>query len=305
MAADWTPREFAVVRRGYAPQQVDDTFSDLVRDLTALRAERDGLRNVCARLEAQVEQLASDVPTYRGLGNRIEQILVLAEEEATELRGTMAGEAQTVREEAQREADAVRQDIEQFAANRRGEADNLLRHTHAEAARAAEDFDVTLSKRREDAQRDFATRMATAEAMQLDAERRASSLREDCEAMLADAEQRGEQIIAAARAKAAEIDRDSSVRAERSRAESERELAALVARRDTINKQLTNVRETLANLTGSVVADPPTDPPTGGTAIEPAGAKPVTADETQPTKPATADETQVLPKASPSGSSRR
>ncbi|PBO23293.1 hypothetical protein CLM85_16800, partial [Streptomyces albidoflavus] len=40
----------------------------------------------------------------------------------------------------------------------------------------------------------------------------------------------------------------------RIRSESERELAALTNRRDSINAQLTNVREMLATLTGAAVA---------------------------------------------------
>lgn len=286
MADDWAPPEFAVVRRGYSPEQVDATFSDLVRDLTTLRVERDGLRKACTGLEAEVGRLTSDGPTYRGLGDRVEQILALAEEEAAELRRTTAAEAETVREAAQRDAETVRAEAERFAQDRRDEANDFLQHNRAEAEQAAADFKITLAQRREEAQRDFDTRMAAADALQVDAERRAASLREDCEAMLADAEKRGEQIVAAARAKAAETDREAAARTERSRAESERELAVLVARRDAINKQLTNVRESLANLTGSVAADPstdppaeprtdpPTDPPTGGAATEVGGAEP-------------------------------
>lgn len=47
---------------------------------------------------------------------------------------------------------------------------------------------------------------------------------------------------------------DANAKADRIRSESERELAALTNRRDSINAQLTNVREMLATLTGAAVA---------------------------------------------------
>ncbi|HEX6936306.1 MAG TPA: hypothetical protein VF227_07285, partial [Actinomycetes bacterium] len=47
--------------------------------------------------------------------------------------------------------------------------------------------------------------------------------------------------------------------AERIRSESERELAAATQRRDSINSQLTNVRQMLATLTGASLPDPLAD----------------------------------------------
>ena len=44
MTTSWSPRNFEVTRRGYAPQQVDETFAALVRDLTTLRDQRDALQ---------------------------------------------------------------------------------------------------------------------------------------------------------------------------------------------------------------------------------------------------------------------
>jgi hypothetical protein len=59
--------------------------------------------------------------------------------------------------------------------------------------------------------------------------------------MLADAEERSTTMINEARASA-----------DRVRAESDRELAAAAQRRDSINAQLSNVRQMLATLTGTV-----------------------------------------------------
>jgi hypothetical protein len=86
--------------------------------------------------------------------------------------------------------------------------------------------------------------------------------------MLADAEERSTTMINEARASA-----------DRVRAESDRELAAAAQRRDSINAQLSNVRQMLATLTGTVpgVALPGEPEPAAaadapaaeGTAVEP------------------------------------
>ncbi|MGW5235128.1 cellulose-binding protein, partial [Streptomyces nodosus] len=57
-----------------------------------------------------------------------------------------------------------------------------------------------------------------------------------------------------AQRQAEDIVADANAKADRIRSESERELAALTNRRDSINAQLTNVREMLATLTGAAVA---------------------------------------------------
>ena len=87
--------------------------------------------------------------------------------------------------------------------------------------------------------------------------------------MLADAEERSTTMVSEARASA-----------DRVRAESERELAAAAQRRDSINAQLSNVRQMLATLTGTVpgvaMPDVPADtatPPHGDPVADAAGAE--------------------------------
>jgi len=60
--------------------------------------------------------------------------------------------------------------------------------------------------------------------------------------------------VETAQRQAEDIVADANAKADRIRSESERELAALTNRRDSINAQLTNVREMLATLTGAAVA---------------------------------------------------
>ena len=81
--------------------------------------------------------------------------------------------------------------------------------------------------------------------------------------MLADAEERATAMVAEARATA-----------DRVRAESERELAAAGQRRDSINAQLSNVRQMLATLSGTGVpgvamAPAPEAEPEAAPAVEP------------------------------------
>ena len=66
--------------------------------------------------------------------------------------------------------------------------------------------------------------------------------------LLSDAEERSTTMVAEARATA-----------DRVRAESDRELAAAAQRRDSINAQLSNVRQMLQTLSGAAVSAPALD----------------------------------------------
>ena len=72
--------------------------------------------------------------------------------------------------------------------------------------------------------------------------------------MRTDAERRARQTIETAQRQADDIVADARAKTDRIRSESERELAALTHRRDSINAQLHNVREMLATLTGGGAA---------------------------------------------------
>ncbi len=293
MTTSWSPRNFDVTRRGYVPQQVDETFAALVRDLTTLRDQRDALQRQLAEAQAQVGQVTADAeqqPTYRGIGDRIERILSLAEEEAEVLRRTTTSEidrdrslaeqqierireqadlyakerraqadaeAGSIVEAARREADALREDADRTARARKDEAENLFELNRGKAAQAAADFEITLSHRRDQAERDFTSRMTTVEAQLVANEERSEALRVEAEELRTASERKAAEVLEAARAQAADLVREAATRATRTRSEAERELASMVQRRDSINLQLTNVRQMLATLTGS---PPPIDP---------------------------------------------
>src|SRR5215510_3731735 len=76
-------RDFAKVMRGYDQHQVDEYLKQT--DLE-MRQHRE-----------QAQALQQELPTYAGLGSRIEQLLRLAEEQATEI----VGEARSAANELQ------------------------------------------------------------------------------------------------------------------------------------------------------------------------------------------------------------
>ncbi len=315
---------FTTVRRGYDPVEVEKALGQAQSEVAALRsrlqaAEADAEQ---ARGEASTsrEALVSresqepELPTYAHLGDRVGQILSLAETEAAEIRDRVAGEVEALRKEAEQEANAVRAEADRYAEEtrrdaeaeggrvladartaaeserdaaerdasaRRAEAEALHEDARAKAAQSAADFETTLAERRQKATSEFQAQQAATQAeldamnaRNRDAEATLERNRTEAEAriarMLSDAEERSTTMVADARATA-----------DRVRAESDRELTAAAQRRDSINAQLSNVRQMLATLTGTVpgVAFPD----------EPAAAQPAPAADVPAEAPAEAD----------------
>jgi DNA repair exonuclease SbcCD ATPase subunit len=291
MSDTTSPHGFDIVRRGYERTQVDDRITKLVADRDSSLQRIAALENRIEELHLESqnahEQLAEAEPSYAGLGARVEKILRLAEEEAKDLREEARRAADQHRDLSEQAAAQVRADAEQYgkerkakadeeaariaekakdhatqvraeaardAAAKREEAEALFEETRAKAGQAAADFETNLAKRREQAERDLAARQAKAEKRLAEIENRAEQLRLEAEKLRTDAERRSRQTIETAQRQADDIVADARSKADRIRSESERELAALTHRRDSINAQLTNVREMLATLTGAAVA---------------------------------------------------
>ena len=81
-------------------------------------------------------------------------------------------------------------------------------------------------------------------------------LRLEAEKLRADSDRKSKRTLDEAARQADEIVAQAKSTAERIRTESERELSASTQRRDSINAQLTNVRQMLATLTGASLPDP-------------------------------------------------
>jgi DivIVA domain-containing protein len=270
---------FRTVMRGYDPAAVDQHVAELSAALGAATQQ-------VAALSQRVDALAAKAAeqTYTDLGERIGQILTLAEEEAAHLRSTAASEADKqaaalnestrqartdankyatdvrasaereaarLMEDAKRSADQLVDEADREAAARRGEADAYSEAQRAKAAQAAADFEQTLAVRRDTAEREFKEHIALAERQLVTGQERAAQLRADAEQLHSEAVRRAAALTAESERTAEQTVAEAIARADRIRAESDRELVAASQRRDSINAQLTNVRQMLATLSGT------------------------------------------------------
>lgn len=291
--------QFRVVLRGYDPAQVDRRLDELAERVAgseqqaaeaAQRART--LEQQLASASAEQGEVVVETPTYTHLGERIGQILTLADAEAAQLRDQATADAEglrkqveqtvvSLREEADRyaeqrkrdadaeagrivadalrEADETRDAAERDGAARRQEAEAVYEEQRANAARAAADFETTLAERRERTAAEFREQQG---ATQLQLETMASQVEEmraRSEEERTAAETEARRIVTDAQDQAATIVRDARAAAERVRTDSDRELSAATQRRDSINAQLVNVRQMLATLSGGAsgfAADP-------------------------------------------------
>jgi cell division septum initiation protein DivIVA len=270
---------------------VDSEFSKVLaeRDQLADRAKR--LEQRVQELHLNPDGDPSDQPagsrsSLDGFGERVERILRLAEAEATSVREEtrqdidqeradaakqvgairqaaekdaaahrrkIEQESTRVLEKAQQEASRVMAEAEAHASATREEASGHLESIRAKAAQAAADFETALAKRRRKAEADHAQRTEAAERELAETVARTDQLRADSERMRSEAERRSQEMLQAAQRESGELVAEARAQAERTRRESERELAALAKRRDAITEQLRNVREMLSTLTGGVV----------------------------------------------------
>lgn len=301
-----TPREtFEIVRRGYEPTQVDRRLAALSRELEQARSRQADLERRAEELQAQGPQEEGAATPYAGLGARIEQILGLAEEEAKELREAAAGEAsqhralteqdadkirkdaetyaqerrsdadteaQRVLQEAKRMADQIRDESERDAKARREEAEALFERNRAKAAQAAADFETTLAERRERTAAEFRHQQSVTQAQLDDLAQQVETSRAAAQKEQESAEAQARRTVVEAEERADTIIREAKAAADRIRSDSDRELAAATQRRDSINAQLTNVRQMLATLSGSAtgfIVDPIADDTPEEVAAEP------------------------------------
>lgn len=261
-------------------------------EITKLQAANDAFARDLAEMRAQVEELEATTkeaapPTYADLGPRIAQILTLAEEQAAELVEKASAQAKTLQDEsvkaaaevraaadsyatetrsqadaqaakitelAKRDADDIVDHAEREASARRGEAEALFESQRAKSASAAADFEKTLAARREKAATEFQALMTNHEGAIAAAEEKLANRQGEATKVMEQALAEAKQVKEAAQAEASQLVEAARANAERVRRDSERELAALASRRDSITGQLTNVRQMLATLGGASLA---------------------------------------------------
>jgi cell division septum initiation protein DivIVA len=286
--------EFRVVLRGYEPAEVD-------RVVAALMARAEEAEARVTALEAGVAEAASasttpaEPPSYEHLGERVGQILALAEHEALEMRDRAAAETEGIRKLAEQAATDVRDAADQYAEQRKRDADTeatrlladtrraadeerdaaerdaaarrqegeaLFEQQRADAAAAAADFETTLAERRERTAAEFRHQQSATQAQLDDLAQQVESTRAAAQKEQESAEAQARRTIVEAEERADTIIREAKAAADRVRSDSDRELAAATQRRDSINAQLTNVRQMLATLSGSAtgfIVDPIAD----------------------------------------------
>jgi DivIVA domain-containing protein len=218
---------FKTVMRGYDPAEVDHHIQALSASLTELTQQRDGLASRVQELH-DAASTPADPPSYEHLGERVGQILALADAEATELRDRARDEAETHTASVQQSAGQVRDDADQYAARIRSEAEAKAARIEEEARKAADDH-------RDGAERDASVRLQEAEAVYEEQRARAAKAAADFETTLAGrrkaAEDEFTQKMAESQARldeAGELAERTRTDAEHSRAEAGREATRLL-----------------------------------------------------------------------------
>jgi len=151
------------------------------------------------------------------------------------------------------------------------------------AGAAAAEFEATLAERRERATAEFATQMANHERALAVANDKLTEAQTEAARVLEEAHASAEEERERAASEAKSRLENARIAAERVKRESERELSALAARRDSITEQLANVRQMLSTLGGSALTmnlapGSPTSP--GDVAAEDAATKKSTSAKT-------------------------
>ena len=114
---------FDVVRKGYDREQVAETLAGLDADLRVALADRDAAVSRSADLARQLQALHGEVeslrrraasasaPTFENMGERISNMLQLAEDEAAEIRRSAQEQAAALQASVAAEAEALRERV--------------------------------------------------------------------------------------------------------------------------------------------------------------------------------------------------
>jgi cell division septum initiation protein DivIVA len=199
---------FDLVLRGYDREQVEERLSQWADALTQAEEQRNDALTALAQAQARADA-APPRPAVE-LSDRLKQILVLAEDEASEIRAVADHEVRTAVDRARAEATAVR---EQAHADLRRDVDAA----RTEAARV-------LADAREEAERTLAAAREEAEDVAMDTARTRDEAHEAHEQLLIDQQARHRR----------ETDRLLE------------EITQLEVRRDEVRAQINRLRDSLS-----------------------------------------------------------
>ncbi len=255
---------FRRVRRGYDPAEVHHRLLELTA--AATRAEGRVLelsRRLRDLEEASAEALqraeADDSPpaSFDVLGDRIGKILGLAEEEAAAIRAAAIADAESLQNSAEEAAERCTNAADTYAEERRGaaeaEAAGIIQAAaercqaveaayeaqRAETAQAASDLETTLARRRETWEQQLAEQLKSSQEKLAANEARLSQVSSEADRIRSDAEEQARRLVEGGKRRAQQAVARVMADAHRVRVESERELAATIERKKSIDAQLT------------------------------------------------------------------
>ena len=152
MTGEQTNHVFQIVMRGYDRSQVDDTIDALESQLRTSRERMEELDQRSMKLAGEVAEAHRQLreverPSYSGLGARIEQLLRLAEEQASDVIAAATKDAEEQLAKTQAEAAQVRAAAQNEAAETTATAQREAAEVRQTATTEAEEI-VATSKRR-------------------------------------------------------------------------------------------------------------------------------------------------------------
>lgn len=265
--------DFRRVLRGYDPQQVETILDQYDASLDQAEARHaEDVRRVTA-LEQQVGELterlqeserrASGRPeTPSAIGERLRQMLTLAEQEAAALRASAREEADALLAAAREEVGAMLASAQEQAAVDTAERTKALEQREREVERAQREAEAARLEAQKDAEQ-VRTRA------QREAERELEQARARADALRADAEHEIAQQLETAREDVRLLHEHARREVAGERADAQREVHDLGRQRDALVGQLSQLRDMIAAAVGPAVAPAP-EPPRGGSArVEP------------------------------------
>lgn len=221
--------EFSVVRRGYAPPEVDARIASLERDLRAalgdqtvadravadLRTQLSAAQSQVSDLQQELDRQTSQPLTMSALSTRMQRLLEIAEEEAAEVRSSSDRYATEVRSKAHTDSTRMREETESTLAHLRSEAEADLAHGRAE-------LEAEVARTRAELEDDRAEIDRTRTAVYEQAKRLMAEAHTDAERTLAEARAQAEHLSATAAADRAKQDEDYELAIEARRRQSHR-----------------------------------------------------------------------------------
>ncbi|MGI8644723.1 MAG: hypothetical protein ACR2JD_00115, partial [Nocardioides sp.] len=176
-----TNPNFTLARRGYEPAEVDRTLHGLRDQLAQAHETMRQLEEAVLEVRSGPETVETPAApaSYSHLGERIGQLLTLAEKEATQLREEARADSEGAHKQSEQAAVEVRAAAEAYA-------EQHLRDVQVEATRIVDDAHRLASEERDAAERDAAARRQEAEAVYEQQRAKAAAAAADFESTLAE-----------------------------------------------------------------------------------------------------------------------